>query len=222
MKVIAHIFNGYVDKFGIPRQSGIVKNLSKIVFEPEFRVKEAFTDLQKFSHVWLIWNFSKAERDDWSPTVRPPKLGGNKRVGVFATRSPFRPNPIGLSSVRLIEVVLEGKDAPYLIVEGADILNGTAIYDIKPYIPYTDCHTDATAGISVTPDEAKKQITFDCNVDGIDKQTLSEIIQILEQDPHPSYKTEDRVYKMDYSFYHVEFTTTQNTITVKLIRQAQE
>jgi len=219
MKVIAHIFNGYVDKFGIPRQSGIVNNLSKIVFEPEFRVKEAFNGLEKFSHIWLIWNFSKAEREVWSPTVRPPKLGGNKRVGVFATRSPFRPNPIGLSSVKLIEVVLEGKDAPYLLVEGADLLSGTAIYDIKPYIPYTDCHADATDGISVRPENAKKQIILNCNVEGINPQTLSEIVQILEQDPHPSYKTEDRVYKMDYYFYHVEFTVSPTTVTVNSIEK---
>ena len=136
MKIIAHIENDFPTKFGIPRQSGLVNSLrSRIVFAPEYRNPDAFRGLEDFSHVWLIWEFSQAVRQKWSPTVRPPRLGGNTRMGVFATRSPFRPNPVGLAAVQLEEVVLHGADAPYLVVSGADLMNGTPIYDIKPYLP---------------------------------------------------------------------------------------
>ena len=143
MKIIARIETEFGSKFGVPRQSGLIDELrGRIVFEPEYRVPEALRGIEGFSHIWLIWSFSQAQRDSWSPTVRPPRLGGNTRMGVFATRSPFRPNAIGLSSVRLIGVDYDCPDAPVLIVAGADLMDGTPIYDIKPYLPYTDSHPD--------------------------------------------------------------------------------
>ena len=149
MKTIAHIHTDFPTKFGIPRQSGIIASLQgKIVFEPEYRIPEAVRGLEDFSHIWLLWEFSEAVRDNWSPTVRPPRLGGNVRKGVFATRSPFRPNPIGLSSVRLEKVEFEPNLGPVLYVSGADLMDGTPIYDIKPYIAYTDSHPDADSGFS--------------------------------------------------------------------------
>ena len=142
MKIIARIYTDFKEKFGIPRQSGIARNVGRIVFEEEYRRPEALRGIEGYSHLWLIWNFSEAEREEWSPTVRPPRLGGNKRVGVFATRSPYRPNPIGLSSVRLLSVENTKDEGTVLTVEGADILDGTPIYDIKPYLTYTDSHPD--------------------------------------------------------------------------------
>jgi len=215
MKIIAKIQNGYTEKFGIPRQSGIVNNVSRIVFEKEYRVREAFALLDQFSHVWIIWKFSKAERDTWSPTVRPPKLGGNKRVGVFATRSPFRPNPIGLSCVKLLKIDYEAADGPVLLVEGADLMNGTPIYDVKPYVPYADSHPDATDGISVPPEEKTFEVIFLSNLinQATEKQT-DDIVSILKQGPHPAYKKEERAYKMEYDGMHVEFSVSNDTITV--------
>ena len=149
MKVIARIHNDFKEKFGIPRQSGITeKFISRIVFEPEYRVSEALRGIDGFSHLWLIWEFSEAVRDEWSPTVRPPRLGGNKRMGVFATRSPFRPNPIGLSSVKLIAVEKTKNEGDVLLVSGADLLDGTPIYDIKPYLSFTDSHPEAKGGFA--------------------------------------------------------------------------
>ena len=147
MKPIAHIENDFPTKFGIPRQSGLVNSLhARIVMEPEYRNPDAFRGLEDYSHIWLIWEFSQAVRQKWSPTVRPPRLGGNVRMGVFATRSPFRPNPLGLSVVQLEEIVLHGANAPYLTVSGADLMHGTPIYDIKPYLPHIDSHPEARGG----------------------------------------------------------------------------
>ena len=161
MKVIARIHTDFPEKFGIPRQSGLIEELkSTIVFEPEFRDANALRGLEEYSHLWLIWEFSEAVRDTWSPMVRPPRLGGNKRVGVFATRSPFRPNPVGLSAVQLEEVVLHGADAPYLVVSGADLMNGTPIYDIKPYLPHIDSHPDARGGFAVPAAEHRLKVVF--------------------------------------------------------------
>ena len=149
MKIIAKIYTEFDEKFGIPRQSGLVEEtVGKIVFEPEYRNPEALRGIDGYSHLWLLWQFSEAVRDDWSPTVRPPRLGGNKRMGVFATRSPFRPNPIGLSSVRLLEVRQTKNEGTVLIVGGADILSGTPIYDVKPYLAFTDSHPDAIGGFA--------------------------------------------------------------------------
>ena len=159
IKIIAHIHTEFNTKFGVPRQSGIIDSLrGRIVFEPEYRVADALRGIEGFSHLWLIWQFSEARRDSWSPTVRPPRLGGNTRMGVFATRSPFRPNAIGLSSVRLIDVDYTSPDAPAIIVAGADLMNGTPIIDIKPYLPYTDSHPDATGGFTDTNTQAMQPL----------------------------------------------------------------
>ena len=168
MKQIAHIESVYKSKFGVPRQAGLVDIEAQIVFEKEYRVVEAVRGLEEFDYVWLIWGFHLVERDGWSPTVRPPRLGGNKRMGVFATRSPFRPNPLGLSSVRLLRVDVESDNAPVLYITGADLVDGTPIYDIKPYIPYADSHPDARGGFAqqapekvlsvVIPDSLRQQL----------------------------------------------------------------
>ena len=165
MKVIAHIYTDFPEKFGIPRQSGLIEELEgKIVFTPEYRNPEALRGLEDFSHIWLLWEFSEAVREDWSPTVRPPLLGGNKRMGVFATRSPFRPNSIGLSSVKLDRIEQTEKEGTVLYVKGADLMNGTPIYDIKPYLPYADSHPEAVGGFTENLDERKLEVDFPENL----------------------------------------------------------
>ncbi len=214
---IAEIRNGFSEKFGIPRQSGLCGSVkAKIVFEPEYRVKEAFRDLEGFSHIWLIWQFSEAVRDEWSPTVRPPRLGGNKRTGVFATRSPFRPNPLGLSCVKLDKIEMDEKLGPVLHVSGADLLDKTPIYDIKPYIPYADCKPDASDGFTgsvkrillevIIPDEIKKKN---------DEVFLQNITEIIAQDPRPAYQNDpERIYKLDFEGLTVSFKVNDNTATL--------
>ena len=166
MKVIAYIYTDFPEKFGIPRQSGLVEGaIGKIIFEPEYRVAEAVRGLEAYSHIWVLWKFSESERKEWSPTVRPPRLGGNKRMGVFATRSPFRPNPIGLSSVRLERVELDEKFGPVLWVSGVDMLDGTPIYDIKPYLAYCDSHAEALCGFADEVKEHALKVTFDEGVE---------------------------------------------------------
>ncbi len=207
MKIIAHIKTDFKEKFGIPRQSGLVEETQgKIIFEKEYRIPEAFRGLEKFSHIWILWNFSKAERENWTPTVRPPLLGGNKRMGVFATRSPFRPNPIGLSCVKLEKIEQTKEHGTVLYVRGADLMDGTPIYDIKPYLPYTDSHPDAVGGFTENLSERKVSVKIEC--DGFHKipqEKQTEIIKILEQDPTPSYKEEGKVYGMNYGGYEVKF-----------------
>ena len=224
MKIIARIHTDFKEKFGIPRQSGLVDSLrARIVFEPEYRVKEALRGIEDFSHLWLIWEFSEAKRDGWSPTVRPPRLGGNKRMGVFATRSPFRPNSIGLSSVRLIGIEHTESDGDVLIISGADLLDGTPIFDIKPYLPFTDSHPDAKGGFAdekkeyeaevIIPDEVKK---------GISEHRLKEITELLLQDPRPSYRDdENREYGMSYADLEISFTATGRTLTVTSITKTK-
>ncbi len=216
MKIIANVFNGFNEKFGVPRQSGLTDILSEIVFKPEYRVREAFYRLEEFSHLWIIWKFSLAEKDDWSPTVRPPKLGGNERVGVFASRSPFRPNPIGLSCVKLEKIDYDRKDSPVLIVSGADIVNGTPVYDVKPYIPYADCVPCASGGYSVDGDKAATEVIFTEKIlkDTIDNERLlCEIEEILKQNPRPAYKKDgDRVYKMSYRNKTLSFIYSEEKI----------
>lgn len=217
LKKIATVYNGYEHKFGIPRQSGIVDNLSKVVIEPEFSREEAFNGIEEYEYLWLIWEFTESEREKFYPTVRPPRLGGNKRVGVFATRSPFRPNPIGLSSVRLIKKEVENGIIT-LIVEGADILSGTPIYDIKPYIPYTDSHDDAKAGFSDGVKAYSIGVVFDCDDSVMPEKIRQEVIKILSHDPRPSYiENDDRVYGLSYSGYEIKFTANSDAITVKSI-----
>ena len=222
MKIIARIRNDFKEKFGIPRQSGILEHFeSKIVFEKDYRIPEALRGIEGYSHLWLIWEFSESKRDSFSPTVRPPRLGGNKRMGVFATRSPFRPNAIGLSSVRLLSVedTAEGK---VLVVAGADILDGTPIYDIKPYLAFTDSHPDAVCGFAdevrdyslevVIPEDLKR---------GLSDEYIKALISILSGDPRPQYKEDgDRIYGMIYGKYEVKFTVADGVLTVVEILKA--
>lgn len=204
LKVIAYARNGHTDKFGIPRQSREESPiLTRIVFEPEYNVREALRGIEGYSHLWLLWGFSEALMENWSPTVRPPRLGGNRRMGVFATRSPFRPNPIGLSSVRLLKV-----DEGELIVSGADVLDGTPVYDIKPYLSFSDSHPDALNGFADDTADYRLQLA---NGDllaarGVPESVARDITYILCQDPRPAYQNDPlREYKMDYDGWKVSF-----------------
>ena len=217
MKIIAKIFTPYKEKFGIPRQAGIANSIvSKIVFEPEYRRKEALVGLSGYSHIWAIWKFSESEREEFSPSVRPPRLGGNKKMGVFATRSPFRPNPIGLSSLELIEIVDTENEGTVLYVKGADMLDGTPIYDIKPYLPYTDSHPDARAGFAEEVFEYKIDVDFpEGLLRKIDEQYRNSIIKILSEDPRPSYKkTCEKEYGMLFADYEIFFIVKEKKLIV--------
>ena len=216
MNIIARIRNPYDGKFGVPRQSGLVEEVvSTIVFEPEYRVAEALRGIEEFSHLWLIWAFDRTERDDWSPTVRPPRLGGNPRVGVFATRSPYRPNPIGLSCVKLLAVE-KGNEGIVLQVAGADLINDTPIYDIKPYLPYSDCRPEATGGF--TDRTEKRTVTVlipDQIARGICPETLNTLKAVLREDPRPAYQDDpERLYAFEFDGRHVEFTVKDNQLMV--------
>lgn len=217
LKIIARIYTDFKEKFGIPRQSGIAsETIGRIVFEKEYRRPEAIRELDGYSHIWILWQFSEAVRDGWSPTVRPPRLGGNKRVGVFATRSPFRPNPIGLSSVRLDGIEHTEEYGDILKVRGADILNGTPIYDIKPYLKYTDSHEDAKGGFSDSVLDYKLEVIFpDDLLERIESSKREALITVLENDPRPGYKNEgDREYGLNYSDYEVFFRVCDGNLTV--------
>ena len=217
MKVIARIHCDFIEKFGIPRQSGLVpETRARIVFEPEYRNPDALRGIETYSHLWLIWSFSKAQRDTWSPTVRPPRLGGNTRLGVFATRSPFRPNAIGLSSVTLEEVILSSPDGPVLVVGGADLLDGTPIYDIKPYLPYVDSHPDARGGFTEnTADYALAVVFPDDLLARVDSNKREALRGVLAGDPRPSYQHDPaRVYGVRYAQYNVKFTVDGDVLRV--------
>ena len=224
MKIIARIHTDFKEKFGIPRQSGIAEELeAKIVFEPEYRVSEAIRGIEGYSHLWLIWQFSEAVRDNWSPTVRPPRLGGNKRMGVFATRSPYRPNPIGLSSVKL-DRVEKTEEGDVLIVRGADLLDGTPIYDIKPYLAFTDSHPDAVGGFADPVKEYALNVVF-CK-DLLSKIHISKqnaLLKILEHDPRPSYQDDpEREYGMCFSDYEIFFKVAADTLTVTGVKEIKK
>lgn len=217
MKVIAHIHTDFPTKFGIPRQSGIIPSLQgRIVFEPEYRNAEAVRGLEDFSYIWLLWEFSQAVRDTWSPTVRPPRLGGNVRKGVFATRSPFRPNPIGLSSVRLEHIEFDAKLGPVLYVTGADLMDGTPIFDIKPYIAYTDCHPDAVSGFASTPAEYLLEVDFaEELLQKVPENQRESLIEVLAHDPRPQYHADpERVYGMEFGGMEVKFKVNHDLLTV--------
>ena len=216
MKIIARIRNDYDGKFGVPRQSGLVEEVvSTIVFEPEYRVPEALRGIEAFSHLWLIWAFDRTERENWSPTVRPPRLGGNQRIGVFATRSPYRPNPIGLSCVRLIGVG-KGSEGTVLKVAGADLVNGTPIYDIKPYLPYADCKTDATGGFTDRTEKRRVEVEIPEEPAGkMDEERLQALKAVLREDPRPAYQEDpERVYAFEFGGKHVEFRVENGVLTV--------
>ena len=217
-RVIAHIENDYKEKFGIPRQSGLVESLvSRIVFEPEYRNPDAFRGIEGYSHLWLLWHFSEADRGtEWSPTVRPPRLGGNTRVGVFATRSPFRPNSVGMSSVKLEKFEVDKTLGPVLYVSGADLLSGTPIFDVKPYLAYVDSHPEAKDGFALNQKEGTLTVEFP-------EELLAEVpvekrrglIELLSQDPRPQYQNDpERVYKMKFGAQEVWFKVEDDKLTV--------
>ena len=217
IQVIARMHSDFATKFGIPRQSGLVEELeSTIVFEPEFRNPDTLRGIEDFSHLWIIWQFSEAVRTDWSPTVRPPRLGGNTRLGVFATRSPFRPNSLGLSSVKLLGVEKTEKYGTVLHVGGADLMDGTPIFDIKPYIPYGDSHPDATGGFTDTAGDFLLKVTFPealLNILPEDKRDAA--MGVLSHDPRPSYQRKPgRVYGLTFAGYDIRFTVEDDILTV--------
>ena len=217
MKTIARIHTDFPTKFGIPRQSGIIESLKgRIVFEPEYRNAEAVRGLEEFSHLWLIWEFSEAVRKDWSPTVRPPRLGGNVRKGVFATRSPFRPNPIGLSSVKLEKIELDPKLGPVLHVSGADLMDCTPIYDIKPYITYTDSHPEAISGFASKPAEYLLDVDFpDEWLQKVPESQRESLIEVLSHDPRPQYQDDpQRVYGMAFANMEIKFKVDGKRLAV--------
>ena len=216
MKIIARIQNDFDGKFGVPRQSGLVEEvISTIVFEPEYRVPEALRGIEDFSHLWLIWAFDRTERETWSPTVRPPRLGGNRRVGVFATRSPYRPNPVGLSCVRLIAVE-QGSEGTVLKVAGADLVNGTPIYDIKPYLPYADCRTDATGGFTDRTEKRRVEVEIPVYLAGkMSAESLKALKAVLREDPRPAYQEDpERVYAFEFGGKHIEFQVKNGVLRV--------
>ncbi len=223
LKVIAKVKNDFPTKFGLPRQSGLSGFLSEIIFEKEYSVDEAFRGIDEFSHLIVIWGFSESERENWSPTVRPPRLGGNKRVGVFATRSPYRPNTIGLTVVKLVSV--EKRDGrKVLVVSGADMMNGTPIYDIKPYLSFADAVPDAISGFADGVKDLSLDVVIECEYsNALDDKRLNALIEILSQDPRPSYQTDpDRVYGFQYADCEVKFTVAENTLYVKSITKKSE
>ena len=217
MHIIANIHSDFPTKFGIPRQSGLVEELTaKIVFTPDYRAPEAVRGLEDFSHIWLIWQFSKAVREHWSPTVRPPRLGGNTRMGVFATRSPFRPNAIGLSCVRLLKVEPNTPEGPVLTVAGADLMDGTPILDIKPYIPYADCQMEATGGFTDTAGDFLLKVEFPPELlEMVPEDRREALIGVLRHDPRPSYQRKpERVYGMEFAGVNVRFRVEGEVLTV--------
>ena len=221
LKQIAHIETDFPSKFGIPRQAGIADALEgTVVFEPEYRNETALKGLEDFSHIWVIWQFSEAVSETWSPTVRPPRLGGNVRKGVFATRSPFRPNALGLSSLKLTGIEKTKDRGTVLRVSGADMMNGTPIYDIKPYIPYADCHPEALQGFA--PDSGGRlEVVFEtAPPDLLGQKKLKALTQVLENDPRPRYQQDpDRVYGFSFAGYEIRFMVNGQILTVKAIEK---
>ena len=218
MKIIGHIHTDFPTKFGIPRQSGLVESLKgTITFEPEYRNPQCFRGLEEFSHIWLLWKFSKSEKEHWSATVKPPRLGGKKRMGVFATRSPYRPNDIGLSSVKLEQITFDEKLGPVLHVAGADLMDGTPIYDIKPYIAYADCHPEAAEGFAGKVKEKELQVEFPEELLAqYPEEKRAAILGVLAQDPRPAYDTDEtRVYGVEFAGYDVRFTVKEEVLKVK-------
>ncbi len=224
MNAIAHIRSVFPEKFGIPRQSGLSRFTSEIVFEPEYRVPEAFRGLDGYSHLWLLWVFSETAREQWSPTVRPPRLGGNVRMGVFATRSPYRPNPVGLSSVKLERIDFSQKEGPVLYVAGADLMDGTPILDIKPYLAYTDSHPEASEGFALRQTEGTLSVEFPPELlERIPENLRDGLMEILSQDPRPGYQTSaQRVYSMRFWKADVRFTVEGQRLSVCGVEMPEE
>ena len=222
MEIIARMHSDFSTKFGIPRQSGLVEQLrSTIVFEPKFRNDDALRGIEDFSHLWIIWQFSEAVRSDWSPTVRPPRLGGNTRMGVFATRSPFRPNHMGLSSVKHLGVEHTVQYGTVLHVGGADLMDGTPIFDIKPYIPYSDCHTDATGGFTDSAGDFLLNVDFPPELlNKLPEEKQEAAIAVLSHDPRPSYQRKpDRVYGLTFAGFDIRFKVAEDVLTVEEVHK---
>jgi len=218
IRPIAVMRSDFPTKFGIPRQSGLVNSLrSTIVFEPEYRNPDALRGLEDFSHIWLIWQFSEAVRKEWTPTVRPPRLGGNTRIGVFATRSPFRPNALGLSCVKVIGIEQTAENGTVIHVAGADLMDGTPIFDIKPYIPYGDCHPDALGGFTSTAKEYLLQVDFPQELlEILPKEKQEAALELLSHDPRPSYQEQsDRIYGLSFAGFDIRFSVDNDTLYVK-------
>lgn len=214
---IAHIKTDFSSKFGIPRQSGLVDELeAKIIFEPQYRIPEAFRGLEGYSHVWLLWQFSECADKEWSPTVRPPRLGGNKRMGVFASRSPFRPNSIGLSCVKLISIDETEENGTVLTVSGADLLDGTPIIDVKPYLPYVDSHPEASGGFALQEKEGSLDVVFPTELlSDIPADKQEALKAVLKQDPRPQYQNDpERIYGLEFAGYDVRFKVKENLLSV--------
>lgn len=217
LNIIAHIRTDFTSKFGIPRQSGLVDELeSTIIFEPEYRNPEALRGLDEYSHLWLLWQFSECVGKEWTPTVRPPRLGGNKRMGVFATRSPFRPNPIGLSCVKFLGIEKTEKYGCVIRVSGADLLDNTPIYDIKPYLPYVDSHPEASNGFALDEKEGRLEVEIpDEIIKTIPPEKQAALKAVLAQDPRPGYQNiPDRVYGIEFAGFDVRFTVKNNILNV--------
>lgn len=217
LKIIARIKTDFATKFGVPRQSGLVDDLkATIVFEPEYRSTDALRGLEGFSHIWLIWSFSETVIDDWQPTVRPPRLGGNARMGVFATRSPYRPNPLGLSSVKLEEIKHDPKYGTVLVVSGADLMDGTPIYDIKPYLPFTDSHPHATGGFAEERYGDGLDVIFPDNLlCKIPEDKRCAVKSVLAQDPRPHYQSDpNRLYGMTFAGFDIRFKVEGDVLKV--------
>lgn len=217
MKIIAHIRTDFPTKFGIPRQSGLVEELTgEIIFEPEYRQPEAFRGIEEYSHLWLLWEFSEAKREHWSATVKPPRLGGKTRMGVFATRSPFRPNPIGLSCVRLVKVRRDEALGIVLVVAGVDLMDGTPIYDIKPYLPYADAHPEARGGFGDRVKDRALDVVFpDELLARLPEEKRAGAVAFLRQDPRPAvHRDPQRLYKIAYAGYDIHFTVREGTLEV--------
>ena len=222
IQVIARMHSDFATKFGIPRQSGLVEELrSTIVFEPEFRNPDALRGIEDFSHLWIIWQFSEAVRTGWNPTVRPPRLGGNTRIGVFATRSPFRPNNLGLSSVKLLGVEHTEKYGTVLHVGGADLMDGTPIFDIKPYIPYADCRPDAAGGFTDSAGDFLLSVDFPpALLELLPKDKQEAAVAVLSHDPRPSYQRKPgRIYGISFAGFDIRFTVEDTTLTVVEIKE---
>ena len=227
MQVIARVHNDFPTKFGLPRQSGLVSEIqSVIVFEPEYRVPEALRGLEGYSHLWILWEFHQAVREKWSPTVRPPRLGGNTRMGVFATRSPFRPNPIGLSCVQLVDIRRTEQHGTVLVVSGADMMDGTPVYDIKPYLPYADCHPEATGGFAQAAMATRQPLKVDIPEEFLARIPATRrpvLIGVLSQDPRPAYQNDPRrVYGLPFARLDVRFTVAEGTLTVVEVTEYTE
>jgi len=218
LQVIAKIHTEFTDKFGIPRQSGLVPSLQgEIVFEPQFRSMDAVRGLEEFSHIWLIWEFSEAKKEGYALTVTPPRLGGKVRKGVFATRAPFRPNSMGLSSVKLEKIYWDEKRGPVLVVSGADLLDGTPIYDIKPYLPYTDSHPEAKGSFGEAHKADEIEVVFPTEyLEKLPEDMRGKVIDVLKQDPRAAYnKKPDYVYGMSFAGYDIRFTVEEDILYVK-------